>query len=107
MVGPAVIFGYVQRVSAALRALPQEVRFIARRDSAPTTFATISEAASFLESPRFDFSSPAEGFVYQITFSDATEFERAVSSLDRLRHLHSQIALLEEHMAKLPGTTLG
>ena len=101
LVSTAVIEGYADRVRAALRALPQEIRFIARKDSAPRVFETTAEATAFLEHPEFEFSDPTESYVYQVTFSDGTEFQRAVPSLEALRALHSQIVALETHMARI------
>src|SRR5205085_3587055 len=40
MVGEAALDSYVDRVRAALGALPQEIRFISRRRSAPAVFET-------------------------------------------------------------------
>lgn len=101
LVGKASIHTYVDRVRAALGALPQELRFIAQRRSKPVIFASIPEAAEFLKKPLFDFSAPHEDFIYEITYSDGTEFERPVKSLDELRTLHRQIERLAEHISAL------
>jgi hypothetical protein len=101
LVGETSLNSYVDRVRAALGALPQEIRFFARRQSRPAVFETIAEATAFLANPEFDFSAPVESFVYEITYSDGTEFERPVGSLDELRSLHQQIERLSQHMSSL------
>jgi hypothetical protein len=95
----------VDRVRSALGALPQEIRFIARRDSAPVVLESIAEASAFLASPRFDFPDSAESFVYQITYTDGSEFERAGLSLDGLKELHRQMERLADHISSLQATT--
>ena len=92
---------YVDRVRAALGALPQELRFIAQRLSKPVVFESIPDATQFLKNPQFDFAAPAENFIYEITYSNGTEFERPVGKLDELRALHQQIERLAQHMSAL------
>ena len=82
-------------------ATPQEIRFLARHDSAARVFETIPDATAFLKMPDFDFSNPTEKYVYQITYSDGAEFDRQVDSLESLRLLHEQTAKLATHMASL------
>jgi hypothetical protein len=101
LVGATSINTYVDRVRAALGALPQELRFIAQQQSKPVVFESIPEATEFLKDPRFDFSSYAENFIYEITYSDGTEFERPVATLDELRVLHQQIERLAQHISGL------
>lgn len=101
LIGETSISTYVDRVRAALGALPQELRFIAQRQSQPMVFESIQDATEFLKSPTFDFGSPMENYIYEITYSDGTEFERPVGSLDDLRSLHTDIARLAQHIAAL------
>lgn len=101
LVGETSINTYVDRVRAALGALPQELRFIAQRQSKPVVFESIPEATEFLKDPTFDFGAPVEGFLYEITYSDGTEFERPVGTLDDLRDLHCQIERLAQHVSAL------
>lgn len=98
LVGAPSINGYVDRVRAALSALPQEIRIIARRNSAPAVFECIEDATTFLATPKFDFSTPTDAFVYEITYSDGSEFERAVATLDELKVLHAAIDRLARHV---------
>jgi hypothetical protein len=104
LIGETSINTYVDRVRAALGALPQELRFIAQRQSQPVVFASIPEATEFLKSPAFDFGSPRENYIYEITYSDGTDFERPVGTLDDLRALHADIARLAQHVAALTHT---
>lgn len=101
LVGEPSLNTYVDRVRAALGALPQELRFVARRQSKPMVFESIPEATEFLGNPKFDFGSPAEDFIYEITYSDGTDFERPVATLDELRALHHQIDRLVQHVSAL------
>lgn len=101
LVGETALEAYVDRVRGALGALPQELRFLCRKSSGPRVFETIPEASAFLNDPRFDFSSPTEGYLYEITYSDGTEFQREVATLDQLRLLHKQIERLATHVAAL------
>jgi hypothetical protein len=101
LIGQTSISTYVDRVRAALGALPQELRFIAQHRSRPVVFESISEAAAFLKAPIFDFGLPEESYIYEITYSDGTEFERAVRNLDDLRKLHHDIERLAQHVASL------
>lgn len=101
LVGVATVESYVDRVRASLSALPQEIRFVLRHDSQPITFETVIDATNFLKSPTFNMTSPIESYLYQVTYSDGSEFEKSVSTLDELRELHKQIEILTEHMNKL------
>ena len=101
LVGETSINTYVDRVRASLEALPQELRFIMQRQSKPVVFESIPEATVFLRDPKFDFESATENFVYQITYSDGSEFERPVNSLDDLRKLHRDIDRLAQHVTAL------
>jgi hypothetical protein len=101
LVGETSISTYVDRVRAALGALPQELRFIVQRQSTPVVFETIPEATKFLVTPKFDFASPTENYIYEITYSDGYEFERPVKSLEDLRNLHHDIDRLAQHITSL------
>lgn len=101
LIGMAAINSYVDRVRAILSALPQEIRFILRHDSSPIIFESVAEASNFLESPKFNMNSPTENYHYEITYSDGSEFENTVSSVQELRSLHVQIAMLTKHMNDL------
>jgi hypothetical protein len=101
LLGKPAVNTYLDRVRAALGATPQEIRFLARHDSAPRVFETIPDATTFLKTPDFDFGNPTEKYVYQITYSDGAEFDRQVDSLENLRLLHEQTARLATHMAIL------
>lgn len=99
--GKAVVNSYVDRVRSKLSALPQEIRFVLRHDSAPVVFQSLADATAFLQDPLFSMDTPAESYLYQVTYSDGSEFERVAASLDDLRNLHDQISALAEHMNSL------
>ena len=98
LVGDASLDSYIDRVRASLGALPQEIRFISQRRSRPAVFESIDDASDFLSTPEFDVSVEIEDFIYQITYSDGTEFERAVASIDKLKMLHHEIERLANHV---------
>ncbi|MGH7201578.1 MAG: hypothetical protein ACREJB_13290, partial [Planctomycetaceae bacterium] len=101
LVGHAAVASYVDRVHAALGALPQEIRFLAKQSSKPCVFETIAEATAFLKAPDFDFSDPAASFLYEVTYSDGSEFAREVGTLAGLQQLHVEIERLAEHVNSL------
>ena len=101
LVGKAAINSYVGRVHAVLCALPQEIRFILRHDSSPIIFESVIDATDFLKSPKFNMSEPIDSYLYQVIYSDGSEFEKCVDDIGSLRILHSQISLLTDHMNKL------
>ena len=100
-IGTATIESYVDRVRAALSALPQEIRFILRHDSAPVVFVSLDDATMFLNNPTFNMDNPRESYLYQITYSDGYEFEKTVATLEELKMLHEQINVLATHMNTL------
>jgi hypothetical protein len=99
LVGESSLRSYVDRVRAALAALPQEIRLMARQHSMPVVFERIEEATAFLSLPRFDFAAPSRSFVYEVTYSDGSEFARSVTTLDELRSLHTAIERLARHVS--------
>ncbi len=99
--GNAVIDGYTDRVRSKLSALPQELRFKLRRDSQPVVFESISEASRFLREPSFDLSNPAETYLYEITYSDGSEYSSHVTSNADLKALHEMTVKLSAHMERL------
>lgn len=101
LIGTAILQNYSGRVRAALGALPQEIRFLAQRQSNPVVFESLSDATDFLNDPQFDFSTEAESFVYEITYSDGTDFERGALSLQELKDLHLAMERLANHVTRL------
>lgn len=104
LVGEPTLLGYVDRVRAALGALPQEIRFVAQRQSSPAVFETIADATAFLAAPKFDFAAVVENYIYEITYSDGTEFQRPVETFEDLCELHKQIERLTQHVTNLSKT---
>ena len=100
-VGIPTINSYVDRVRAVLSALPQEIRFVLRHDSTPLIFDSLAEVSKFLTKPNFKMGKPHKSYLYQITFSDGSEFEKTVASLERLKQLHKQIELLVSHLNQI------
>jgi len=101
LMGKAVVNSYVDRVRSKLSALPQEIRFLLRHDSTPVVFQSLAGATAFLQDPLFSMDTPIESYLYQVTYSDGSEFEQVAASLDDLRSLHDQISALADHMNDL------
>ncbi|MCI5218684.1 MAG: hypothetical protein D3914_05715 [Candidatus Electrothrix sp. LOE2] len=103
LLGRATTTSYVDRVKACLSALPQEIRLVLRQDSEPVCFESVSAATTFLKNPRFEMTCPLESYLYQVTYSDGSEFEQSVAGLNELQALHTQIDRLTCHMNALCG----
>ena len=103
LLGKATVDSYIDRVRSKLSALPQQICLVLRQDSAPIVFEVIMEATEFLQNPTFSMDDPTESYLYQVTYSDGSEFESMVGSVDELRTLHGQISDLAEHMNRLSG----
>lgn len=101
LIGKATVESYIAGVRSQISALPQEIRFILRQDSTPVVFNSIDEATEFVKSPQFSLETQKVSYLYQITYSDGSEFEKMVLSLDELSVLHHQITVLAEHMNSL------
>lgn len=101
LMGKATVSSYTDRVRSKLSALPQEIRFILQHASKPIIFESLAEATKFLQTPTFTMDDPQKSYLYQITYSDGSEFERIAMSIDKLRELHGQIAALADHMNRL------
>ena len=103
LLGKATVDSYTDRVRSKHSALPQQIRLVLRQDSAPVVFEVIMAATEFLENPTFSMDDPTESYLYQVTYSDGSEFESMVDSVDELRTLHGHISDLVEHMNRLSG----
>ena len=103
LLGRATVDSYIDRVRSKLSALPQQICLVLRQDSAPIVFEVIMAATEFLENPTFSMDDPTESYLYQVTYSDGSEFESMVGSVDELRTLHGHISDLAEHMNHLSG----
>lgn len=100
-VGHVAIDSYLHRVRATLSSLPQEIRLILRDEYAPMIFDSVGKVSDFLEGPSFDKADPKENYLYQITYSDGTDFEGYAASLEQLKRMHEDIAELTDHMNRL------
>lgn len=101
IVGDVTMKAYIDRVSSALSALPQEYRITCRHESNPQVFFSTEELAKFLKKPSFNMSSPKNSYIYEIFYSDGTEFAREVENSEELIELHHKIHKLVSHMEEL------
>lgn len=93
------------RITAALCAIPQEIRICMLSKSEPVVFQTIEQATKFVDSRslRFRQSKDNQHFEYEVVFSDGSEFSRTLASVSALRDTNGALAALVSHMA--PFTT--
>lgn len=105
LIGETAVKAYVASVQAALSSAPLEFRIVGHLLSKPMVFETVDAVSDFLAKPEpaFDFSDPSKRFSYQVSYSDGTEFEQELDSVDELKTLHQEIAALAAHMAKVIG----
>ena len=106
LIGVAATDSYVDRVRAKLSALPQEIRFILRNNSSPIIFESVEDATVFLKSPDFNMKEPQESYLYEITYSDGSEFVNTVESIQELKQLHDQIIKLTAHINNLSNRNM-
>jgi hypothetical protein len=101
LVGSAAFKAYQDNISAALSALPQQICIGQSSHTKPLIFLSVQEAAKFLKNPEFGNEIDSVTYEYQVEYSDGTDFEREVGSIDKLRELHVQLANLSTHMESL------
>lgn len=104
--GRTTVDSYVNRIRGKLSVLPQEFRFILRNDYPPVVFEDVKSATEFLLSPSYPASPLTTSYIYQVSYSDGSEFEKPVATLDELRLLHDQITVLVNHMSQLTSFSL-
>jgi hypothetical protein len=103
IVGASAFKSYQDNISAALSALPQQISIGQSSHANPIVFSSVREATKFLQKPEFRAEIGAVTYRYQVEYSDGTDFEREVGSLDKLRELHLQLSHLASHMESLAG----
>lgn len=105
IIGETAVKAYIAGVQAALSSTPLEFRIVGHLLSKPMVFETVSAVSNFLAKPEpvFDFSDPRKRFSYQVSYSDGTEFEKELDSVEALKALHKEIAALAAHMSKVIG----
>jgi len=101
IIGTTTMDGYVNRIKSALSALPQEIRIILRKSSEPIVFESVEETSNFIKDPNFNIEVTEQSFVYEVTYSDGTEFAKELDTLEQLKELHEEIEMLENHMISL------
>jgi len=101
LLGEPAVTSYVDRVRGQLSALPQEIRLVLRHESTPLIFKTLDEVSAFLENPTFKMNTPRETYLYQVTYTDGSEFEETIFSIVRLKELHGELRALCQHMMNI------
>lgn len=101
LVGLASFRAYQNDFSAVLSALPQEIKIVRSQHGYPVVFASIREAAEFLNAPTFRDEIDVTTYRYSVQYSDGTEFERELSSVEDIRVLNEQLGGLADHMERL------
>jgi hypothetical protein len=103
IVGATAFEAYVGTIIASLSSLPVEIRIRESLVSDAQVFETVEQASAFLRSPRFTRTGDSRNYMYEITYSDGSEFSRSLNDIDGLRGLHSQLLRLVDHMASVSG----
>jgi hypothetical protein len=99
--GVSSFSAFTHSVISSLSAYPQEIRIRQASISNSVLFHDVKTASAFLKSPNFEFSGNESSYIYDVAYSDGTQFHRRLENLTDLRNLHNQLLLLVTHMEKL------
>ena len=103
IVGHSTFNAFKQRIIGGLSATPQEIRISSLNQSGCVRFKTLLQAEHFLadDSPEFPSSEILNQYIYEVTFSDGSEFRKTLSSLESSRLVNGQLLQLVKHMESL------
>lgn len=93
---------FKQRILGALTATPQEIRICSLARFGPVVFDTIEKAEAYLgESIQvFPSNSEVTQYEYEVTFSDGSEFSRALGTIEEVRAVNTELLQLVQHFSK-------
>lgn len=100
-VGLSSFKAYQDDFNAALSALPQEIRIVRSLHSVPVVFTNIRDAAEFLKTPTFGDDVDSTTYHYYVQYSDGSDFDRELGTIEEVRALNEQLAVLANHMERL------
>jgi hypothetical protein len=101
--GQGAFTSFKQRIYGSLTATPQEIRIYSLARSGPVVFDSIKKAADYLDgnNQKFPVYSEITQYEYEVTFSDGSEFARALSSLDEVKVVNTQLFELVQHFDQI------
>lgn len=103
IVGKQTFHAFQTKIASSLSAMPQEIRLFVLTKTGPLVFRTTEEVREFLDSD-IDWSSLGDAeceYVYDVVYSDGSEFSATAPDITELRALHDQVEVLQRHMSKL------
>lgn len=103
--GAPAFDSFAHSVISALSARPQEIRIVEEHHSEPVCFDNVEDASLFIENPEFSHLGErgTASYVYEISYSDGTEFSRELPAIADLRELHNNLLQLVHHMEEISG----
>ena len=92
-----------QRIFSSLTATPQEIRIYSLARFGPVVFDSIEKAAIYLngDNQLFPSNSEATQYEYEVTFSDGSEFARALGSMDEVKQVNTKLLELVKHFDRI------
>lgn len=103
LAGQGAFTSFKQRIFGSLTATPQEIRIYSLARFGPVVFDSIEKAVDYLSgsNPQFPSNSEVTQYEYEVTFSDGSEFIRALSSLDEVKQVNLQLHDLMQHFNQI------
>jgi len=100
--GQGAFTSFKQRILGSLTATPQEIRIYSLARFGPVVFDSIEKAADYLGATKQDFPTNSEvtQYEYEVSFSDGSEFARALGTLDDVKEVNAQLLQLVTHFNK-------
>lgn len=104
--GQGAFDSFKKRISGSLTATPQEIRIYSLAKFGPVVFDSIEKAASFLRAneQQFPASSEVTQYEYEVSFSDGSEFARALGTLEEVERVNSQLLDLVKHFSRISAS---
>ena len=103
IVGNSSFKAFQSKIFSSLSAMPQEIKLFLLTKTGPVVFQTTEEVRKFLDSD-IDWTEPGDAeveYIYDVIYTDGSEFSVTASSIAELRELHGQVETLQTHMLKL------
>lgn len=104
-VGKSSFRAFQSNIASSLSAMPQEIRLFVLTRTGPVVFQTTDEVKNFLYSD-IDWSELGDAeceYVYDVIYTDGSEFSVTASGIEELKELHEQVETLQRHMSSLDG----
>lgn len=101
--GQGAFTSFKQRIFSSLTATPQEIRIYSLARFGPVVFDSIEKAAIYLngDNQLFPSNSEVTQYEYEVTFSDGSEFARALGSMDEVKQVNTKLLELVKHFDRI------